>query len=587
MLDFSIRLRAAAVVLLLGATTAHATNYTVGGDAACGYTTLTAAITAAAAQTSGSRAKIYVATNMAYGGQALSFNGFSFSLIGGVPDCSHLTPTGKTTISGNGSASVIAITDTNTGHAAILSHLTISGGGGSSGGGVRYSGASELSIDNSLITDNGATDGGGIRFIGTGSARNDLYLNANTTIMTNSAAHSGGGIRVDGNAWLHVDADQIWIVQNEAGDYGGGIALVGSSQAHIGSPGYFFGQYIGVLYQNTANYGGGIGSVATSGGAPSVELYPTDANHPVRIEQNRAHATGGGIYLGAYESNDGGGAAWVNAGGLQVDSNAAQEGAALYADTDSSTLYTGGGRFVFKPGYCATGIVCNSVSNNRAVTDADVPTAGSAILIQSEGTFGAQQIVMRGNEGAHLIRVADSLDQPLLLGSCLLTGNTLTAELGTFGSAAATIDSCTIADNTIGGAAVLRAQTGFALTDSIVAQGALPTLAYSGSGAGLTLEYLMLAHDAPALPASAEHIAYDDPLFVDAAHGDYHLTAHSPAIDVAPPVTGDDRDLDNRPRDQDQPGIADLWGDRDLGAYERPIGACYVGDTVYCDGFDP
>ena len=55
MLDFSIRLRAAAVVLLLGATTAHATNYTVGGDAACGYTTLTAAITAAAAQTSGSR----------------------------------------------------------------------------------------------------------------------------------------------------------------------------------------------------------------------------------------------------------------------------------------------------------------------------------------------------------------------------------------------------------------------------------------------------------------------------------------------------------------------------------------------------
>jgi len=588
---FPMRMRVIAATLLFGATAARATNYTVGADAACGYTTLAAAVAAAKAQPAGSRPKIYVATNQSYSGQALVFTGFSFSLIGGVPDCAHLTPAGTTTISGNRNASVISITDTNTGHLAILSHLTISGGGGSSGGGVYYSGASGLNIGDSQIIDNNAGDGGGIRFIGTGSSRNDIYLSANTTVMTNAAQHSGGGIRVDGNAWLHVDADQTWITQNTAGDYGGGIALIGNAQAHIGSPGYFFGQYIGVIYQNAANYGGGIGTVSTSGGSPSIEIYPTDANHPVRIEQNRAYHTGGGVYLGAYETNDGGGAGWMIGGGMQIDGNAAAEGAGLYADTDSSALYTGGGSFVFKAGYCAAGIECNSVSNNRAVTldgtGHDVPTTGSAILIQSMGTFGAQQIAMRGNEGAHVIRVVDSLSEHLALGSCLVANNTVTSELATFGGAAATIDSCTIANNTIGGATVLHAQADFALTDSIVAQGALPALAYSGSAAGLTLDYLMLAHDAPALPASAQHIAYDDPLFVDVAHGDFRLSAHSPALDYAPPVTGDDRDLDNRPRDQDQPDVADLWGDRDLGAYERPIGTCVVSDTVYCDGFDP
>lgn len=591
MLAFSMRMRVIAAALLFGATAAHATNYTVGADAACGYTTLAAAVAAAKAQPAGSRPKIYVATNQTYSGQALTFDGFSFSLIGGVPDCSHFTPAGTTTIDGNGSASVIKITDTNTGHLAILSHLTISGGGGSSGGGIYYSGASALNIGDSLITDNSAGDGGGIRFIGTGSSRNDVYLSANTTVMTNTAQHSGGGIRVDGNAWLHIDANQTWITQNTAGDYGGGIALIGNANVHIGSPGYLFGQYIGVVYQNTANYGGGIGTVATGGGSPFIEIYPADASHPVRIEQNRAYRTGGGVYLGAYESSSGGGAASVIAGGAQIDGNAAQEGAGIYADTDSSTLYTGGGFVMFKSGYCATGIECNSVSDNRAVTldgsGHDVPTAGSTILIQTQGEFDAQQIAMRGNQGAHVIRVVDSLAETLTLASCLLANNTVTAELATFGSAAATIDSCTIAGNAIGGATVLRAQTGFALTDSIVAQGTLPTLAYSGSASDLTLDDLMLAHDAPALPASAQHVAYDDPLFVDAAHGDFHLSAHSPAIDYAPPVTGDDRDLDNRPRDQDQPAIADLWGDRDLGAYERPIGACVVSDTVYCDGFDP
>ncbi|MBK7013774.1 MAG: hypothetical protein IPH43_14995 [Xanthomonadales bacterium] len=60
-------------------------------------------------------------------------------------------------------------------------------------------------------------------------------------------------------------------------------------------------------------------------------------------------------------------------------------------------------------------------------------------------------------------------------------------------------------------------------------------------------------------------------------------------MDFAPPVTGDDRDLDNLPRDQDIVGVPDALGVRDLGAYERQVGAgdCGAADTIFCNGFDP
>src|SRR5258707_10434130 len=73
---------------------AHATNYRVGADAQCDYTTIAAAITAASAQQNGSFPKIYIATNQSYSNQALSINrGLQshISLIGGVPNCGTTT----------------------------------------------------------------------------------------------------------------------------------------------------------------------------------------------------------------------------------------------------------------------------------------------------------------------------------------------------------------------------------------------------------------------------------------------------------------------------------------------------------------
>jgi len=74
-------------------------------------------------------------------------------------------------------------------------------------------------------------------------------------------------------------------------------------------------------------------------------------------------------------------------------------------------------------------------------------------------------------------------------------------------------------------------------------------------------------------PAASWPAALTDPLFIDATNAsvgerDYHLRAYvqngsvvaSPAIDFAPPVAGDDRDLDDKPYDQDVPLVSDYQG---------------------------
>jgi hypothetical protein len=73
---------------------------------------------------------------------------------------------------------------------------------------------------------------------------------------------------------------------------------------------------------------------------------------------------------------------------------------------------------------------------------------------------------------------------------------------------------------------------------------------------------------------------------VNPSRSDYRLLPTALAIDFAPALAGDDRDLDNRLRDQDATGFPDLDGVRDLGAYERQLRYCGAADTVFCSNFD-
>ncbi|MEO6688997.1 MAG: hypothetical protein ABIN56_07770, partial [Dokdonella sp.] len=79
----------------------------------------------------------------------------------------------------------------------------------------------------------------------------------------------------------------------------------------------------------------------------------------------------------------------------------------------------------------------------------------------------------------------------------------------------------------------------------------------------------VLANEVASLGAPGIGLQVADPRFIDAAHGDYGLTAASPAVDFAPAVAGDDYDLVAHRRDGDLDIVANNYGPRDLGALER------------------
>ncbi len=175
-----------------------------------------------------------------------------------------------------------------------------------------------------------------------------------------------------------------------------------------------------------------------------------------------------------------------------------------------------------------------------------------------------------------------------MLQDCLLVDNELTRQLlRAEGDSFTNIESCTFAQNTINSTDVMHVENYLYLHESIIAQPDNLTLAYSGSSDGPDVANV-LSSDITTLPADPSIIS-GDPSFIDAANGDFHLLPYSLATDFAPPVTGDDRDLDNQPRDQDLAGVPNLFGVRNLGAYERQIGTgdCGAADTIFCNGFDP
>jgi predicted outer membrane repeat protein len=578
-------LRSLFAVAVLGAasSTAFATNYTVG--IGCTYPTIQAAVNAAQMQVSGSRPVIYIVGNQQYDKQAIVTSAHSMSFIGGVADCTHLTPSNKTTINGNGTASVFSVTGTTAGQLVVFSHLYISGGGGSSGGGIFFNGAGAMNVDNATIDSNKATEGGGIRFIASGGAA-DLYINDNTSITNNTAVNSGGGIRAEGAATVHIDKDNTWLAFNKATNGQGGAVLVYGAMVHIGSPGLKVGNgYAGVIFDNVAQYGGGVAALSNGNGVAAIELYASDAANPVIVEQNRAYNAGGGLYVKPFINSNTFIDGAIQIGGAHVDNNVAAEGSGIYADEDFYSTFDSykGGLVDMVGGYCTVGLVCNSVSNNVNEDSTNAPTTGSAILIQTDGALRTAQLTMRGNQGAHAIRVVDNLEDTVKLDTCLLTDNTVTGELVYLGHAAANITQCTLANNDIGGTAVLYGETGFSMTNSIVAQGALPTLHYSGNAGGASIDYVM-SNETSTLSIGT-HVINADPSFVDVPNGDYHLGATSSAIDIAPNGAATDRDLDNRARDQDLPNVTNLGGARDLGAYERQLRYCGAADTFFCDGF--
>ena len=583
---------------------AGAATYNVG--AGCTYTTIAAAIEAASHDTGGN-IKILVANNQAYSNQALTITGLRLEL-GGAPACNYIQPSGNTTIGGGSGHSVLTIR----GDSHItLKNLTISDGhpaDSAAGGGIDFAGTGVLSLDHTTVSNNHAGYGGGINVNGSGGAAY-LNLGTETQVLDNTATTSGGGVRIEGNAVLTVTAPQVWLAFNEAvGGYGGGLEVIGPARADLGSPGYRFAEYAGLLYQNSAQYGGGIAILGGSSDNQDafVRLFATDAHNPVLVEGNNAAHTGGGIYLQPDSNGLNLGFAWLCGIDYRLTGNVAQEGSALYSDEDSDAIgnYFGalislGPSDAWDPNCRQTalpaGVVactsesCNSIDHNVTQNGAGQPTAGAAILLQTNTRASFDRIRVTGNTGDHALRLAGGGGETETtyadLSNALLAGNIARDEL-ILAEAGTNLDvmNATLTGNQSPSGVVIRANGELTVGDTIFAQGPASSVLYGGNAANLHLDYI-LSMEVASL-ASGNHVVQGDPSFIDVAHGDFRLMPNSLAVDVAPPVVGDDRDLDGKPHDQDIPDVPDQDGDRDLGAYERQKRYCGATDTVFCSNFD-
>jgi hypothetical protein len=194
---------------------------------------------------------------------------------------------------------------------------------------------------------------------------------------------------------------------------------------------------------------------------------------------------------------------------------------------------------------------------------------------------------MQFNQGGNAIHLVGSeLSQ---LTDCLLTDNSESAEMISAEAGAETyIDSCTIANNSLGGASVIYNNGPLdsynTIEDSIIDQPGLVTL---NAGSKINTLFL-LSNDLSTIPYGDNLLGA--PTYVNAAAGDYHLQITSLGVDYAPagsypPGFAPSVDFDGKPRIFDIPTVTNVWGARDLGAYERSP-ACYRADSVLCDGFE-
>lgn len=538
---------------------------------------------------------IFITDEHTYTAQHLDIDGKSVALIGkaaGVGCGLFFEPPPPTTplisISGVGHSgdSVLYIHGNSN---VTLQYLTIEGGTNLTGygGGIHFDGTGSLVLDTTWVRNNKAGYGGGINFTGSGGFAG-LTVLGYTQFINNTAANSGGGIRIDGQSYMSVLYDNTLIALNHApGGYGGGVDVVGPAHADIGSPG--FGN-LAVVYANDARYGGGLAVTGSDGGSAEALLFTTDPLRPVRVYDNFASTSGGGIYaksqLGFVNYNFGG----VCAFDFRIDQNSAPEGSAIFLDGESGLTADIDGLLEFNSSCngelpssaqrCAAGVPCNTVNNNVAVDANNSPTLGATIRL-GRADFRGDRFTMQDNRGGYAIRSSGQLVEA---SDCLLTDNNVTRQLLNSTSGILDFNNCTFANNAILSTDTIHAEGPLTLADSIIDQPGNLALAYSGNAADLHVEYV-LSSDLSTLPA-VEGVLAGRPTFVDAAHRDYRLQVTSLGIDYAPAIAGDDRDLDNRPHDQDLPQVSNSWGVRDLGAYERQH-ACSVADTIFCDSFDP
>jgi hypothetical protein len=400
-------------------------------------------------------------------------------------------------VSGNG-ASGVQVWGTNTISNTLLNNwigLDIAGNPtlGNNGSGARISDAGWNLIEGGIIGGNTGYSGGGAEIA------NAAATIRNTTFVSNTATW-GGGLHIDSSSSATIEACQV--ISNTASQSGGGLRAFGEvtiedsvfqgNSAQQGNGGAIHGQSLVVrksrVLNNQARYGGGIDTFGSS----FVRL------EDVEISGNVATDHGGGLRVGGN-------------GGITV-----------------------------------------VISNTRILTNT-APQAGGVQLWA--GSIGIHDTLIRGNRavggsggGVRVSRSEWENSPDLTLVNTLVVSNTSSDRGGGLwlDEWDASLINTTIANNQAaslyGGvwASPFPTQT-VTITNSILWGNGDDDLECPS---GCTVAYSDLEEGVWPGPGNVS----EDPLFVNAAAGDYHLPLESPSVDAGTVIGTPSDDFEGDPR---------------------------------------
>jgi predicted outer membrane repeat protein len=614
----SLRAALCSVVLLFAAAGADAAIYAVGSEPGCTHATIQQAVDAAEANPG--EDFIRIPHSQVWNEQAVVIDTDQVLWLEGFwADCNNTDFTQKSILDGaGGSASSVLRISTGTNGIVRMSWLTLQNGDPSpidgQGGGIHFSGRGRLELSNDMaVINNSATSGGGIYANGdTDSAQ--LVIGARVTVIGNTAYRDGGGVFVNGMTLTMNEPDSLIAFNEALGDldakgYGGGLVIrsAGDRVAHgfIGSSG---SGELGLIYGNTAKWGGGIAVSAGSDSDESANLFlgSDDPAPPVAIRGNFASEGGGAIF--AWPNANFGGFSTPNAivtiARAEISDNAAPRGAVAYGDNSSVTGGSSVGSAV-NIGSLQLGadLPCGPtwyarIFGNETVDANGAATDGALFHIDDYSSMRFHCALIEGNRAGRVVEAHLSNAGFLDMADSLVADNTLLGEiiwsfyvLGSGGTVA--IFDSTFAGNSVGVADLITAyRSTVHIERSILWQPGHITLNTLQGETGDPDVIRVIASEVASLGDGSGISIVADPRFIDPGNSDYRLRdyrlrAASPAIDFAPPVDGDDFDALGLLRDQRLSAVprADPSQSRDIGAFERQtllplvLNGDFAGDT--------
>ncbi|MGD8453230.1 MAG: right-handed parallel beta-helix repeat-containing protein [Phycisphaerae bacterium] len=396
------------------------------------------------------------------------------------------------------------------------------------GGGIYCRPGSTSSLAGCTIAQNTAGEGGGIYCDSTSPTLTACTITGNAAT---AAYGDGGGVFCDSSSAALVDCT---VAQNTAVGKGGGVCCNGGSPTLIDC----------TIAENTANDSGG-GLFCQQGAATLTGCT---------ISENTATVSGGGVYGFRAE---GGGLTLTN---CTLSENTAQSGGGIHyniADggmtdcivTDNTATQSGGGVTVYS---CAPTLNACAIARNEAAIGGGVcymwaatPVLADCCIVQNSATEAGGGVCCR-------------MESETVLTGCTVSGNSAPhgRSLACYSAMNPLPSTCIVAN------CILWSDEDAVWSDD----GSTFDITYSAVAGGW----------------AGEGNIDEDPLFVDPANGDFHLSGDSPCIDAGDPgfVPGEgETDIDGQSRvwDGDGDGVAVV----DMGADE--FGAPGPGD-LNCDG---